>query len=323
MIFNTKNKFAQLVESEQTKDESLLIQIVQTTWDQFNDFVSSNLRMLLIYLKDIAYLNFRQRDNLTTLKSTLRGQGSASDSDKSKSDLELTIKNNGLIFHDFNYPDYVNQLFADDEVKHKQLAMTAYEPDQSVLKRDKLSVEKVIEESLTPYQLEMRKMRAIVKKAEMYKNEQITGAQEFRAQFTDLMKNINQSYTILKGGIAENKKNKDEKGEKSSFADDSALTSLNLFTKLKGKKKFNISEVKPRLKTATRIPSAVVKPVSQPVDGSQRRLSRPRSRQHTESSIKYEDSETGVKVILALAGACDFNFREIAKPRASQVQRHP
>lgn len=322
MIYSTKNQFAQLIESQRESDEEILIKIVENTWNQFNDFISSNLRMFMIYLKDIAYLNFRQKDSLTTLKLTMRQQQSISELEHEDLELDIGVKNNGLIFHDFNYPEYVNKQFAEDEVKQKRLIMVACEPDMIYSERDKVSVEKRHDENLTSYKQEMTKMRTIVKKAEMHKNEQIKGALEFRAQFTDLMKNINQSYTILKGGIVDNKKAKDEKEEKSSMIDESVLSSINLFKKLKVKKKFNISEVKPRVKLENRVPSAVVNPVCQPPESSYRRVSRLESRKHTESSIRYEDSDTGLKVNLRLSGSYFIDFCQIPQSRQAEIKRH-
>ena len=78
----------------------------------------------------------------------------------------------------------------------------------------------------------MDKMKTVVRKAVLEPKEILSTA-EFRNQFADLMKSINQSYTILKGSVIGDKKKADDESVQTETKADS---SIGLFKKLRVKK---------------------------------------------------------------------------------------
>jgi hypothetical protein len=319
MIFTSRNTYAELIQGPKGGTEEALLKMVHDTWGKFNQFLDNNLKMLLIFIKDITQLRDRQKEQVMSLIQTHKGMSSHSASDEGSPDSPTMVKSNGMIYHDFNYPEYVNQRFAEEEVMKKDFYLIACEPEAE--KETKIPEYSITDKNLTPYQIEMRKMKTVIKKAEIHASENVNGAAEFRAQFTDFLKNVNQSYAILKGSTAEDKTKKDDKADKTTVAEDIGQSSLNLFQKTKTKKKFTISEMKPRAKVEPRVASAVLNDNSK-VGGSSRRLSAVKNpRRLNDSSIKYDDSDSGIKVIGPLLGQNHDKLWQIGESRQKKVPR--
>lgn len=300
MIFSSKNAFAEIIHQPKISAEEKLLSLVHQTWENFNHFLDSNLRMLIVFMKDMSQMRDRQKEQVQTLLQNIKGARSRSGSEDNSDEGPNIVKSNGMIFHDFNYPEYVNSLFAEEEVIKKDFVLMATEPEAQ--KSVKVVENPVTEKTLTPYQIDMRKMKTVVKKAESHAKENVSGAAEFRAQFTDFLKNVNQSYALLKGSIIEDKTKKDEKADKTTVADETGQSSINLFQKMKVKKKYMITEIKPKAKPEPRVVSAVLNDAQKPLI-SKRRLSAVRhNKKYTESSLRYEDSDSGMKVKILLLG---------------------
>jgi len=285
MCFSNKNELAQLVENLKGQQENAVLRAVETTWDSYNDFLDKNLQLLLRTLKDLSILSDRTRESLYSTRNQLNGTGQP----KAK-------RNNGVIYHDFDINGYIEKLFAEDEQMVEDLQMVQSEPSaleqgaQSTAAGTEKKVEpQVVAPPIQQQNTEMDKMRTVLIRAVTNTNVSVQGS-DFRNQFGDLMKNINQSYTLLKGSVVGDKK----KGEEdSAHTETRADSTVGLFKKIKVRKE----QPKPSAsKHSEYKPDLILAPLKEDLAGRgrNRRTSEfaTRSRVSREHSFSQERSRT-------------------------------
>lgn len=204
MIFSNKQELASLLQycTGRLLPEDTLIKLVETSWVDYNEFLDDNVRILSKSIKEFMFVLDRQREQVVVQGLPMSGRRSSSIS--AVANLIGVLRSNGVIYHDFNTNDYIASLFAEDEHIDPDIILIPVDPEPAPVEK-KEQVEAEVSKLLTPAQIEMEKMKHLISKVNKDKDTEVRSL-EFKSHFVDFMKNINQSYGILKTGISSEKK---------------------------------------------------------------------------------------------------------------------
>ena len=119
MIFSNKNELAEIVEEMKGQGAEAIIQAVESTWKNYRNFLDDNMQLLMRCFKDLHMLIDREKEAIHS--------GFGSISIKTEKGSMRAKRNNGVIYHDFNYPDYVNSRFEQDETMAENLLVVPRE----------------------------------------------------------------------------------------------------------------------------------------------------------------------------------------------------
>lgn len=238
MVFSHKQELAELLKycKGRLLPEDTLIKLVEKSWVYYNDFLDDNVRILSKSIKEFMFVLDRQREQVAAqgLLSSARSTSKLS----SVPNLLGVLRSNGVIYHDFNFNDYVASLFAEDEHIDPDIIMVPIDPEPAPIEKKEL-VEVEPQKLMTPAQIEMEKMKQLITKVSKDKDTEVRSL-EFKSHFVDFMKSINQSYGILKTGLSTDRKAGNEDASTTHLGtevgrQDTTSSGLSLFKKLRVK----------------------------------------------------------------------------------------
>ena len=334
MIFCDKQELQALVDSADPKiglpressdpHERTLEFVVDKIWADFNGFFAKNKEILnTCFIEMHKYLLSLQ------------------DANGSNGMVLKAKRGNGMIYHEFSLQRHNNDLFAEDEIMASRIflvpaANTDYalnDPDNDPEAAQKSSP---LSPVLTPAQMEIEKMKQIVRTVNGPGTQPLA---DFKLQFVDLLKNVNQSYSMLKNTLVEGKK----AGPDTASAiteDQTQQSSLQLFRKIKHRrdvktnhgsqaqsgitvkvpKNAKTSHILSQARTDARSVAFAGDSKFERIDTIQEKKSRLGHRMAgRDRSLKSEESSGRGKVQMAHIGPADHAARKVDQPRPPPV----